>query len=266
MQSTDILTASCLFLDKLLEQGEAAESSIANRIRKSDIFSRLVNAEALVREKRGRGAVWKIAKREVVQAYRYHECPSFTPDETRGERYNRIRATRDSKSSPRESYRLIFARSSVPFTLNGQTIVAQEAIGRSLESITAKKVCFVENLENFMRETKLIDKGYVLLFPVGRLGMALFERIIADAVMHFGDLDYVGLNEYARVNGFFPDATLYIPNNYFENALKNGKTITKKQAASSALLRLCEKDRRVKSVYDFIQRHNLFLEQEGYDG
>jgi len=96
----------------------------------------------------------------------------------------------------------------------------------------AQKLCFVENLENFMLNTRLVNDGYTLLFPVGRLGTSLFERVKAQHIMHFGDL---------------------------------GKTITKKQAASDTLLRLCKEDESVKRVYDFIQQHNLFLEQEGYD-
>jgi len=265
MHLSDMLTASCMFLDRLLSEGEIRESAISKQMKKSDIFSQLVNAKALLREKRGRGAVWIVAKPDVIQDYRHHHCPDFTPDETKGERYNLIRATRDSKSSTRRSFRLMFARSNVPFKLNGETISTKEPIGRRLDMIEAPKLCFVENLENFMLNTQLVNDGYTLLFPVGRLGAPLFERVKSQHIMHFGDLDYVGLNEFARVKTFFPDAKLYIPKNYFDHALKSGKTITKKQAASDALLRLCKADADIKRVYDFIQQHNLFLEQEGYD-
>ena len=159
----------------------------------------------------------------------------------------------------------MFARSNVPFKLNGETISTKEPIGRSLDVIEAPKLCFVENLENFMLNTQLVNDGYTLLFPVGRLGAPLFERVKSQHIMHFGDLDYVGLNEFARVKTFFPDAKLYIPENYFDHAPKISKTITTKQAASDALLRLCKADADIKRVYDFIQQHNLFLEQEGYD-
>lgn len=265
MQSSDLLPASCAFLERVLDEGEIRESSISKRIRNSDIFSQLVNAKALIKEKRGRGTVWVVSKPNVVQNYRHHHCPNFIPDETKGERYNLIHATRDSKSSARKSFRLIFARSHTPFTLNGETIRAQEPIGRSLDTIETQKLCFVENLENFMLDTRLIAEGYTLVFPIGRLGATLFEKVQAKQIMHFGDLDYVGLNEFARVKMFFPDAKLYVPENYFEQALRNGKVITQKQSASDSLLRLCKEDGRVKQVYDFIQQHNLFLEQEGYD-
>ncbi len=266
MQLPDMLTASCMFLKRLLGEGEMRESDIAGRIRKSDIFSQLVNAKALVREKRGRGSVWRVIKPDVVQKYRNHHCPDFTPDGTKGERYNLVHATRDSKSSARRSFRLMFARSNVPFSLNGEKIDTKEPVGRSLDIIEASKLCFVENLENFMLDTRLVDAGYTLLYPIGRLGTPLFERIRADHIMHFGDLDYTGLNEFARVKAFFPDAALFVPENYFTQALKSGKVITRKQAASDALLRLCEEDAGVRRVYDFLQQHNLFLEQEGYDG
>ena len=262
---SDMLPTPCLFLDGLLREGEIRESAIAKQIKKSDIFSQLVNAKALIREKRGRGAVWVVAKPDVIQHYREHHCPDSTPDETKGERYNLIHATRDSKSSVRKSFRLIFARSNEPFILNGETIHAKDPIGRQLDMIKAQKLCFVENLENFMLNTRLVNDGYALLFPVGRLGTSLFERVNAQHIMHFGDLDYVGLNEFARVKTFFPDAKLYIPENYFNYALKMGKHITKKQVASDTLLHLCREDKSVKRVYDFIQQHNLFLEQEGYD-
>lgn len=265
MQLSDILTTSCLFLEKLIREGEIKESAIPKRIRRSDIFLQLVNAQSLVKEKRGRGVVWVVVKPDIVQDYREHYCPDFIPDETKGERYNLIHATRNSKSSTRKSYRLIFVRSNVPFNLNGERIKNNAPIGKSLDIIEAPKLCFVENLENFMLNTRLVKDGYTLLFPIGRLGIPLFERVKAKHIMHFGDLDYMGLNEFARVKGFFPNATIYIPKNYFSQALKSGVTITKKQIASNALLRLCKEDNNVKRIYDFIQQYNLFLEQEGYD-
>ncbi len=265
MRHHNIRHALCEFLDKMLNEEEIKESAIGKRIINGDLFSQLCNAKAITREKRGRGAVWVVAKPSVVQEYRHHHCPDFTPDETKGERYNLIHATRDSKASSRESFRLAFMRSHTPFKLNGETITANEPIGRKLDSIEAHKLCFVENLENFMLNSKLIDDGYVLLFPVGRLGSAVFEKIKADHIMHFGDLDYIGLNEFARVKSFYPNATLYVPDNYFEHAKEIGKTITGGQKATDALLRLCKEDSRVKRVYDFIQHYNLYMEQEGYD-
>jgi len=79
----NMLPTSCLFLDGLMREGEIRESAISKQIKKSDIFSQLVNAKALLREKRGRGAVWVVAKPDVIQHYRKYHCPDFTPDEMR---------------------------------------------------------------------------------------------------------------------------------------------------------------------------------------
>ena len=116
-----------------------------------------------------------------------------------------------------------------------------------------------------MEEVQLIAQGWTLVYPIGRLGPSLMKRISPNEVQHYGDLDYEGLNEFSRIKKQFPQARLYVPEEYFEDAKKYGMEIKSKQKASSGLIELSKSDPTVRKVLDFLHEHNLCMEQEGYD-
>jgi hypothetical protein len=255
----------CRFLLDLIEKGEISSSKVSKRIKDSDLFLKLIESQALIVQKRGAGEVLIVDKMEVLDNYLRFECPKLKRDESRGERYNNIRVNRNSKSNKRKSYRLAFVRGLENFTLNKKSLSSIEPIGEQIERLEAKKICLVENLENFMEDKRFIYKGYILIYPIGRFGKELLNRLSCEELVMFGDLDYVGLNEFTRVKHTIPNATLYIPDGYFEDALKYGLEIKSNQKASLNLIELSKVDDSVKSVLDFLQKSNLFLEQEGYD-
>ena len=251
-----------------MENGEITESSISSAIKKSSVFEALTGSGALLREKRGRGYIYKVQKESVVRRYFKHNCPDYDEAKEEHTRQNNIRKYRNSKAKGRVATHAVFIRSAVDFTANGNQISGSRdtAIGYFLESLECEKVCFVENIDNFRYDVPLVESGWTLVYSVGRIGKPLANKIKALECRHFGDLDYVGLDEYRRIKEVIPVAQLHIPLNYYENTLKYGLDIKEGQKASPALLSLAKEDEKVREVISFIQEHHLVLEQEGYDG
>jgi len=258
--------AICLLLKKFLDTLEISHSSISKSLLEHGVFKSLEDAQAIKKERKGAGHIWVIKKPPVVESYLTHTCPNFESLPGRGERYNNIHTLKNSKAKGRTSYRLIFTRSKSEYFLNGTPFqnTQDDVTGKQLQSLQAKKVCFVENLESFMTNKHLIENGWLLVYAIGRIGISLLEKISADEILHFGDLDYMGLNEYARIKLHFPQARLHVPQNYYEDARKAGMTITSTQKASEQLLKLAKTDKGLSGILEFLHAENIFLEQEGY--
>jgi len=264
MSATPLL---CKTLARLLESGSIPHSSLSRQIRESSVIASLLDAKAVVLARQGGGRAYRVAKRDVVEEYRKHYCPNAPHNPHRGVRHNQIRQSRDSKAKARESYRLAFFRSYVDFHLNGEVIHGDTALlfGDKVNRLEVSKLCVIENLETFMENTFLLQEGWVLLHPYGRMGDALFGNIQVEQVLHYGDLDFSGLNEYARIRKFFPQAKLYLPDNYRENLSVFGKKIDTNQTPDRALLSLEKTDPVVAELMALLRTHRRFLEQEGYD-
>jgi len=252
--------------NKLILEDYITNSFLGN-IKNDMAFNRLVASEIVVKERKGAGYIWRVNKRDALIENKKYYFPTeiLEIDSSKGERYKNIRTNRDSKSKSRKSYRLFFIRSHISFSLNGKKILkSNEPMGGQLNSLVVNKICFVENLENFMEDNIFINQGWTLIYVNGRIGEEILERIEANEVMHFGDLDYVGLDEYARIKEAFSQTYLYIPLNYFEDVEKYGIAIETKQKASNKLLKLSQNDAPVAKILDHLHRNNTFLEQEGY--
>lgn len=262
------VVASCDFMKFMLEKEEIKESSLSKGIKESSVFNALIGSGAIVKEKRGRGHVYIVKNKSVVDTYFLHNCPDYDIIKEECSRRDNIRKYRNSKARNRKSNHPAFIRSNVEYTINGQTITSgsPHPIGYFIDSLECKKICFIENIDNFKDDSLLLESGWTLLYPIGRIGTPLVEKITASRCRHFGDLDYVGLDEYRRIKESLPDAELHVPENYFQDTLKYGLPVGEGQKASACLLELAEKDSKVKEVVDFLQREHLVLEQEGYDG
>jgi len=267
MSDSTILSPICQLLKKFSQEKILTDSSISSSLKKSETFKNLINANAIIKKRKGAGWIWEVEKYNVITNYLSYKCPVLEKDVNRGDRYNNIKMTRNSKSKNRDSYRLVFTRGRCKYSLNDEHFydTSKDAVGKQLNKLITQKLCFMENLESFMINKHLIDEGWLLIFVVGRIGKTLLQRIQAKEVMHLGDLDYVGLNEYATIAKEFSDAILYVPNNYFQSASETGTDITSSQKASKLLLNLSQKDKKVKKVLDFLHEENVYLEQEGYD-
>jgi hypothetical protein len=251
--------------NRLIADGYIRDSFVKS-IKKGVVFSRMVSSQIIEKERKGAGYIWIVKDRELLIENRDYYFPNKEEDIdlSKGERYKNIRTKRNSKATSRKSYKLFFLRTNVEVTLNSQIVIDNKPLGGQLDKLIADKICFVENLENFMEDDYFINQGWTLIYVNGRIGKDFLESIDAREVKHWGDLDYVGLDEFARIKERFSYATLYIPKNYFEDAKKYGMKITTEQKASDKLLKLSKKDEKVAKVLEYLQKNNLFLEQEGY--
>ena len=252
--------------NKLISE-DYVTNSFLGKIKSDTAFDRLIASEIIVKERKGAGYIWRVNKRDALVKNKKYYFPNEISeiDSTKAERYKNIRTNRNSKSKSRKSYRLFFLRTLKPFSLNGQKVLnSDKPMGGQLDSLVVDRVCFVENLESFMEDNIFINRGWTLVYVNGRIGKEILERIETNEVMHFGDLDYVGLNEYARIKEFFSQAYLYIPSNYFKDVEKYSIGIETKQKASTKLLELYKNDKRVAKVLDYLHKNSTFLEQEGY--
>ena len=233
----------CAFLQKLLNEESIANQSISKTVKSNNTFLALVEAEAIVKTKKGGGHRWEAVDREMIQNNLDYLCPNSEHNIEKGERHNNTRKYRSSKAKKRESHRLVFLRGEGKIMLNGKGVFLSqsEPLGAQVDKLSAEKICFVENQENFMENAHLISKGWVLVYPVGRIGLSLMNRMSPHHVLHYGDLDYEGLNEFARIKEVFPQAELLVPENYYEQALKYGMEIHSKQEASAKLLQLAKR-------------------------
>ena len=126
--------------------------------------------------------------------------------------------------------------------------------------INADRICFVENLDSFLKAEKLLGEDYLYLHKYGRIGVDSLKGIIAKEILVFVDYDFNGLDEYIRIKGIFENAVLFMPDNFdelFVNYSKviDGKQQQSKKVADSLLL-------EVVKIRELVSRTNRFLEQE----
>jgi len=129
-------------------------------------------------------------------------------------------------------------------------------------------VAVVENLEVFWNFEKLKIEARLVLYAQGRLSGRILDWLVAPAmararIIHCGDYDPVGLDEYLRLKTACPGRSeLYLPPNLEDLLARYGK----KELLSVSLpildrLRKTD-DQQVRSVVAMMDRWGVGLEQE----
>ena len=127
----------------------------------------------------------------------------------------------------------------------------------------------VENLEVFSHFEKLNTGAQLAIYAQGRISSRILSWLSSPAmaqarIIHCGDYDPVGLDEYLRLKAACPDrAKLYLPANIEDLLARYGKKdlLLGNNAAILARLRKDE-DQEVRRIVDLIDRHGAGLEQE----
>jgi len=272
------LTRFCKVMLRFRNESDILDSSISKNIKQDNRFVSMHTSGAIVKTKKpkGPGSIWNVKDMELFNKHSEYYCPQDVIDPSFGERHNNIRTSRDSKSHQRKkSFGPIFIRSNdwvqinTSFLLNKKLLfLGTGFIEKDIRSIAAVKICFVENFENFHNEkasASLMKEGWTLIYPNGRIGNNLLKKIEALDIKHWGDPDFVGLNEFAKIKSHFPEAELVIPNNYIEDVSKFGSYIKEYQGASEASLLLAKKDPAFRELLDKAQKSRMVFEQEGHN-
>lgn len=130
-------------------------------------------------------------------------------------------------------------------------------------------MAIVENLEVFWNIEKLKTGAQLAVYAQGRLSGRILNWLSSQAmaearIIHCGDYDPVGLDEYLRLKTACPErAGLYLPANLEDLFTRYGKRelLLGSNGAILARLRKAE-DQEVRRIVDLMDRHGVGLEQE----
>ncbi len=143
--------------------------------------------------------------------------------------------------------------------------VAAITLDDSLSWRISGKIAIVENSEVFLHFEKLKVCADIVLYSAGRLSQRVMDWLSSQVecrIIHMGDYDPVGLDEYLRLKAACPGRVdLYVPEN-IESLFKFGKKrLLSDSAAIFARVRKSD-DPAVQKVVDLMNRYSVGLEQE----
>lgn len=240
-------------------------SQVPKSVKNSLHFINLMDAKTLDTEKLGRGSKVFIKNSESFETF-FSKYFSADEQNTIISKASNIKKLRDSKARKTKSSSIFFIRGFKDIELNHKSFdLAYYTNSFGLfsvqqPSIYTEKVCFIENLDSFLKAEKLLGNDYIYLHKYGRIGINSLKEISANEILVFVDYDFNGLDEYLRIKSKYETATLFIPENFdvlFENYSKviNGKQQQSQRVALS-------KQKEVIKIRELVSKTNRFLEQE----
>jgi len=276
-------------LHQLLMNGEVVRSKISVRVRKD--LATLFDLGALREGRRGGGWVVVVANQESVQRFADRQFPSGLfgeNDASEGRRTQSLNRFGDTKSMRGLDFEFVLLRAFGDAKIT--TKISNGTINVDASEITRQTGCValtlldtddiaelphicgnvatVEGPELFYRFDWAVVDISVAILTYGRMSERLLNWVtspmIEGSLIHFGDYDPVGLDEYRKLKERAPRASFYIPPN-LENYFREKKFLKPAlMDKSSALLpRLAEtKDASILTVIDLMQRYGGGVEQE----
>jgi len=248
----------------LLDETTVSQSNIPPSVQKSDIYKGLLVAEILLKSKAGRGLKIYINKKDEFKRFFKNSFPEEI--ETSSKSAN-IRKYRNSKASKVDAFPIFLFRAFKSISVNNEMIdIASftQKFGLFASSgplIKCDKICFVENLETFLRAEKLFGRAFLFVHKYGRIGIESLKGFQAKEVIVFVDYDFNGLDEYLRIKSVFYHATLFIPDDFDELFLNYSKSLKGNKAKMSQKVKDSE-NKQVIKIRELVSRENRFLEQE----
>lgn len=252
----------------LEKAGEMALSRVPGSVRKSSAYQALLQAEILREKPKGGGFVLRVEDPASLSIYLNKQYPGrhYIASNTAAGNVHRYR---NSKAGKATAASVVLLRGEHDITLNGAAFdlaVTTENYGCAAcvqPAIATQAICIVENLSSFFRAEELLGPSWTFLHPYGRLGNNTFKSLACEKLLHFGDLDYTGLEEYLRLKEHFPNARLYCPNTIehlwstYSTPMKPGTQINRRIAKE-------RHDVDVIRIRELIRRTNQFLEQQAF--
>lgn len=245
------------------------EGRIANKIPKtifsSSEFQMLLEAKIMSKIPSGRGYYYKVLKLDKFDSFYKNKYPRDAI-EIVTEIDNQLKY-RDTKATALKKDRIIFMRGTQKVILNDKEVDLKGAtqdfklLSTVFQTLQAKKICFVENLQPFLEVEKILGDEYTYIHFYGRLPRKeVLLNIECDEYLHFGDYDFLGLNEFLKAKEVFDNCKMYIPDNYdllykkFSRKREEKDTIYEKVKTSTIS--------DVVRIREQLNKHNRFLEQQ----
>lgn len=276
-------------LHQLITAGEVVRSKISPRSRNE--LASLYDLGVLREERRGAGWVVVVTNLDSVCRFADRKFPSGLfgeGDTSEGRRTQSLNRFGNTKSMPGLDFEFVLLRAFGDAQV--VTTTAKRKINIDAPEITRQTGCMaltlmdggdgdelpfirgnvatVEGPELFYRfDWEAVDVSVVILTN-GRMSDRLLSWVTSSKIegqlIHFGDYDPVGLDEYRRLRERAPRVRFYLPKN-LENHFKANRFLKPElmDKSSSLLPRLAEtNDASILTVIDLMQRYGGGVEQE----
>ena len=264
----------------LVAEGSLAASRLTDRDRSR--LQSLFDTRVLAMEKGGGGKKVVVKNRDALDAFVLRSYPSglqgssakLTP------RSRAVAELRDSKKARETGPLMVLLRGFDNCELRVGKEVLEVAHWTELAGVAALcldgrqweftgLIAVVENLEVFWNFEKLKTGAQLAVYAQGRLSGRILGWLSSPAmaqarIIHCGDYDPVGLDEYLRLKTACPErAGLYLPANLEDLLSRYGKRelLLGSNGAILARLRKTE-DQEVRRIVELIDLHGVGLEQE----
>lgn len=267
-------------LTELLEDGSIVASLLSPSMRKR--LGPLFEFKALIEEKAGGGKRVLVRDREAVERWVLTNYPSglHGTEEDLPARAEAVANFRDSKAGRKLTLLPLFMRGF------GNTVLKRRDETLPLASLTAAHelagvlvdltdpwrfegtLALVENLELFRHVEEVVPGIDAALWTAGRFDQRALNWIagMTDCrVLHVGDYDPVGLDEYLRLREALPRgrAALFVPSDFEHRLATYGKVDLLERSAAVLERVRREAPAEVRAVLEVMDRQGKALEQEG---
>lgn len=247
-----------------IRSGDIKAGQVPNSIKGSLLFKNLIKSKIVDTKKAGRGSLLFVRNKELFESFYHHRFPDA--DNKVISKASNIRRLRDSKARKVESKPLFLLRGFKKASINGLEIdldyytktFGQFSVVKP--ALKASRLCFVENLASFLSAEQIFGSECIYIHKYGRIGIKSLSALEAEEVIAFVDYDFNGLDEYLRIKSRFPEAKLYLPEDFtrlfndYSRQLKGQQKQSKRVAASDLP--------EVVMIRDLVAKTNYFLEQE----
>ncbi len=239
-------------------------NAVPKSVKKSLHYQNLFAAKTLDTEKSGRGS--KIVIKNVEKFHSFYSRHFSEEEITTITKASNIKKLRDSKGRKTKSPPVFFIRGFKNIKLNGENLDLSAytksfgLFGVRQPTIDTDKICFVENLDSFLKAERVFGNDFIYLHKYGRIGIKSLSAISATEVVVFVDFDFNGIAEYLRIKSVYENATLFIPENYKELLENCSKAIDGRQRQSIKVAQSNLKE--VIQIRELVSKTNRFLEQE----
>lgn len=263
----------------LIEQGKIPFSRLTNR--DSARLQGLFEAGVLKMQRSGAGKKVILQNREALDAFVKQNYPSGLDGIQRAlsSRSKAVADFRDSKRSRAAGPPMILLRGFGTCELHvGNDVLP---VARLTQQAGVAALCLedrpwgfdgiltvVENLEVFWNFEKLGIDAQLAIYAQGRLSGKILDWLSSPGmaharIIHCGDYDPVGLDEYLRIKTACPERTeLHLPSNLEDLLSRYGKRELLK-SSTSVLSRLRKTDdQEVRRVVKLMDQYGVGLEQE----
>lgn len=265
-------------LQQLLEEGSTVASAFSRAMRKR--MEPLFWTGALEERKAGGGRRIVIVDRAAVMQWVGREYPSGLegPSESMPARATAVATFRDSKAGAALDALPVFMRgfSGASLARRGEVLPLAELTsafglaGVLVESASpwtfSGTLALVENREVFLHIERVVPDLDAAVWTAGRLNQRVLEWLAPKAdieIIHAGDYDPVGLDEYLRVSAAAPDhCRLFVPDDFEERLIRYGSGDLLAKSASVLERVRAQANAEVRRVLDLMDRHGKALEQE----